>query len=314
MSAEGAGESASPGQDTLSFRSGYALGVDAGMVIAQLGPAPHPDAPESLIMEWTEESGWTSQRIALTARRMWVFSEPRKQSIIMGEGGYLLVLSDGTIREEMVDQSDDGPRYRGNMRDLRFIGGHLYAAGMNRQVYRREAPGRWVHWDEGVVQPLGTLKVSGFSAIDGLAESDIYASGFNGEIWHYDGKTWRQIDSPTNLVLHRIRVIRPDLVFACGQEGVLLQGAGDTWRPVEHDVTTENLWGMEWFNGSLYVSGDRAIYRLSNDQVEVVDTGLGESFTYRHLHANNGAMWSFGPRHVAKTDGRSWTNVTPQNS
>jgi hypothetical protein len=243
---------------------------------------------------------------------MWMLSEPHKQLVIMGAGGYVAVVTGGTVTEEMVDESVEGPRGRGNIRDMRLIGGHLYAAGMNRQVYRREGPQRWVHCDRGVVQPLGNLTVSGFSAIDGLTESDIYAAGFNGEIWHYDGKSWQQFDSPTNVLLHRIRVVGADLAFASGQLGVLLQGSRQGWRPIEHDVTTEDLWGMEWFDGHLYVAGDEAIYRVEGDQLKVVDTGLGTSFTYRHLHANAGAMWSFGPKHIAKTDGKMWMDVTPR--
>lgn len=301
----------SPEQPTLSFRSGFSLGIGAGKVIAQVGPLPPPDFPESQIMEWSEQKGWSSYKIALTARRMWVLHELQQKLVVMGAGGYVAVISERTIIEEMVDESDDGPRYRGNMRDMRLIGDHLYAVGMNRQVYRREQPGRWVHCDQGVVQPRGNLTVSGFSAIDGLTESDIYATGFNGEIWHFSGRKWREFDSPTNVLLHRIRAIEPDLVFAAGQDGVLLQGAGDSWRFIEHDVTTENLWGMEWFHGHLYVAGDTALFRLEDGLLRVVDTGLGESFTYRHLHANQGAMWSFGPKHIAKTDGKAWTDVTP---
>lgn len=263
-------------------------------------------------MEWSDQKGWSSYRIALTARRMWLLDEPQPKLVVMGAGGYVVVISDVGMTEEMVDESDDGPRYRGNIRDMRLIGDHLYAAGMNRQVYRREQAGRWVHCDQGVAQPKGNLTVSGFSAIDGLTETDIYATGFNGEIWHYDGRKWRALDSPTNVLLHRIRAINPGLVFAAGQEGVLLQGSCNAWRFIDHDVTTENLWGMEWFQSHLYVAGDTSLFRLEGGTLRVVDTGLGKSFTYRHLHAHQGAMWSFGPKHIAKTDGGAWTDVTPR--
>ena len=300
-------------EHSLSFRSGVSLGADEGKVIAQLGPHPDPEFPESQIMEWSKQNGWSSTKINLTAIRMCVLNEPGNQLVVMGKGGYVVVMSDGQITEEMVDESDKGPRFKGNIRDMRLIGNHLYAAGMSRQVYRREGFMHWVHCDQGVVQqPPQLLEIAGFSTIDGLTESDIYAAGFEGEIWHYDGRTWHQIDSPTNLILHRIRVIEPNLVFASGQKGLLLQGSQEVWKPIEHDVTTDNLWGMEWFEEQLHVAGDHAIYRLDGDQLEVVDTGLGDLFTYRHLHANRGAMWSFGPKHIAKTDGKTWMDVTPR--
>lgn len=288
------------------------MGVGSGKVIAQVGSLPAPDFPESHIMEWSEQEGWRSYKVGLTARRMWHLEEPQPQLVIMGAGGYVAIVSDSAVTEEMVDETDDGPRYRGNIRDMRLIGDHLYAVGMNRQVYRRDRPGQWVHCDQGVVQPRGNLTVSGFSAIDGLTERDIYTAGFNGEIWHYDGLEWRALDSPTNVLLHRIRVVAPDLAFAAGQEGVLLQGHGDVWRFIDHDLTSENLWGMEWFRDRLYIAGDTALFRLDDGVLSRVETGLGETFTYRHLHAFQGAMWSFGPKHIAKTDGDAWTDLTPR--
>mgnify|MGYP002395815536 CR=1 FL=1 len=298
--------------DLLSFRSGISLGPNEGKVIAQLGPSPHRDFPESYIMEWSAQKGWRTRKIQLTAIRMSTIKLPTDQLIIMGAGGYVVVISGDKTTEEMVDPTDTGPKFRGNIRDMRLIGSHLYAAGMNRQVYRRDGSNRWLHCDEGVVLPLGTLEITGFSAIDGINEKNIYAAGFNGDIWKYNGRNWRQIDSATNVILHRIRVIESNLIFAGGQKGVLLKGSEHEWHPVMHDITSDDLWGMEWFRGRLYVSTDYAIYVLDGEQLEAVNTGLGDSFTYRHLHASNGAMWSFGPKHIAKTDGKKWIDVSPR--
>lgn len=296
---------------SLSFRSGISLGIDEGMVIAQKGPRPDPEFPESHIMHWTADRGWRTQVIALTAIRMTTVEEAETDLLIMGAGGFIAAMSGERFTEEMVDESNEGPKFRGNIRDMRVIGKHAYAVGMSRQVYRRDGPGSWRHWDAGVVQPLGTLDIAGFSAIDGFSESDLYAAGFEGEIWHFDGDGWRPVDSPTNLIIHRVRTIAPDRVYASGQKGVLLEGRDQAWKPILHDATSEDLWGMEWFNDSLYVSSESGIFRLEDDTLTAVDTGLGDGFSYRHLHAHGGAMWSFGPGHVAKTDGQTWTDVTP---
>jgi hypothetical protein len=296
----------------ISFRSGISLGMDAGIVIAQEGRKPDIDFPESLIMEWSAPVGWTSFKIPLTAIRMCQLPGTDPELVVMGAGGYVHVVSQRRIVEEMIDLTNEGPRLRGNIRDMRLIGDHIYAAGMNRQVYRRIAPGKWVHCDRGVVQPLGTLEITGFCAIDGLSESEFWAVGFNGEIWYCAGQTWYRIDSPTNLILHRVRVIDDDLIYASGQEGVLLKGSRNGWQHIEHTITNENLWGMEWFNDRLYIAGDHAIYCYDGNQLAVVDTGLGDNYTYRHLNAFNGGMWSFGTHHIARTDGKNWYDVTPR--
>src|SRR5262249_18618778 len=155
-----------------------------------------------------------------------------------------------------VDESDEGPTYRGDIRDLRVIGDKLYAAGMSRQVYRRESSGRWTHQDSGTVQPLGTLGPVGFNAIHGRDEADFYAVGFGGEIWRRVDGIWRELDTPTNVILLGVRVTESGKAFACGQKGVILCGDGDAFEPIEQGLTTVTFWDMELFNGSLYLGAE----------------------------------------------------------
>jgi hypothetical protein len=182
---------------------------------------------------------------------------------------------------------------------------------MGRQVYRREGAGRWTRQDDGVVLPKGGIKIGGFNSIDGLREDDIYAVGFGGEIWRCVDAQWRPIDSPTNVILHCVRTVRKDLVYACGQKGVLLRGNGDLWEQFAQTETTDDLWGMEWFNETLYLSSDKATYSVKNNgEFEVID--IREIKTRGHLHARDGVMWSFGRKNVAWTeDGVHWTDATP---
>jgi hypothetical protein len=299
---------------TLSFKSGFVQNRRKGRVIAQIDELSETGSTTSLLLEWSYKSRqWTFFEINWIAIRMWVELEPVPQLVVVGPKGWILVAGIQGETEEHVDPSEDGPKHRGPLRDLRKIGQHLYVTGMGRQVYRREGPGYWVRRDQGVVQQRHQLEVTGFNAIDGLNENDIYAAGFYGEIWHFRNGIWYQIDSPTNLVLHRIRVVQPELAYACGQEGVLLRGQGDRWEPIDHGATREDLWGMEWFKGSLYVACDEGIFVLTNtDELEKVNMHLGGDWTCRHLHANDGVMWSFGPKHIAWTENaKTWNDVTP---
>jgi hypothetical protein len=298
-------------RDPLIFRSGFALGPGEGKVIAQVGLEVDPDQPLSQIWELSPSLIWSHYDVHLTAIRIAVVpSSQAATSWLLGEGGYIQVVENGRIAEEMVDPSDEGPLYRGNLTDLRRIGRHFYTVGMSRQVYRREDSG-WRHVDAGTVQPLGDLTIAGFCTIDGLNEDDIYAAGYNGEIWHFSKSKWQAIESPTNLVLTQLRVITPELAFACGQEGVLLQGSRDQWNFIDHGQTLGTFWGLEWFNDVLYLAGDDGLYCFEDDHLDPVDTGLPDPWTYRFLHAQNGALWAFGPRNVGWTDGKLWHDVTP---
>ena len=299
-----------------SFLSGFVEDKNTGRVIAQIDELKDAGATDSELLKWTRtDRKWYSFDLSWHATRICVLHKPELQVIAVGPDGIVAVGSTAGVTEEEIDNSDDGPKRRGDIRDLRIIGKHAYVAGMSRQVYRREGPNIWTRQDAGVVQPLGTFEVAGINSIDGLSEMDIYAVGFGGEIWRFVRNKWRQIDSPTNLVLHRVRVIANtnNLVFACGQEGTLLRGHGDTWEHVEHDTTSEDLWGMEWFNDELYVACDEGLFVLSDtDTLEKIDMSLGAEWTCRHLHANDGVMWSFGPKHICWTeDAKKWNDVTP---
>ncbi len=126
------------------------------------------------------------------------------------------------------------------------------------------------------------------------------------------GTSWRQLDSPTNVVLTRVRVVKPDLIYAVGQQGVLLQSNGETWKVIDHHVTDDDFWGLEWFKDRLYIASEPCLYRLkSTGTLEAVDTGDSEDDqTYYDLHANDGVLWSVGPKTLLWTDGKKWHEVT----
>jgi len=155
--------------------------------------------------------------------------------------------------------------------------------------------------------------VAGFNSIDGLSEDDFYAVGFGGEIWRCLKGRWRQIESPTNVVLHRVRVVPDDLAYACGQEGVLLRGRGDEWEQIDHGATEDNLWDLEWYGDRLYLAHDDGLFTLKGaNSLEAVKFGIRGTITCRHLHANDGVLLSSGPKNVVWTsDGKKWEEITP---
>ena len=297
-----------------SFLSGFAQDRNLGRVIAQVDELKDAGSTSTTILSWTRENGrWFSFRLDWHATRICVVEKPIRQLRATGPAGLVSINTREGAIEEVIDSSDNGPRRRGDIRDLRLIGEHVYVTGMSRQVYRREGQDDWARRDDGVVQAPGKLNVSGFNAIDGLSETDIYAVGFGGEIWRCQENQWHQVDSPTNLILHRVRVINTDIAYASGQEGVLLRGKGDIWEPIFHDSVSDDLWGMEWYRGNLYVACDSGIFVLTkDDDLKQVDIGLTGKETFRHLHQNDGVMWSFGPKHILWTeDGSLWHDITP---
>ena len=62
------------------------------------------------------------------------------------------------------------------------------------------------------------------AGIDGTSDSDIYVVGTDGHIFHWDGKAWRGVKSPTKAHLERVRCVDRGEVYICGYEGAFLRG------------------------------------------------------------------------------------------
>lgn len=290
-------------QDARTFR-----------VVAQVDELKDAGATDSRMLKWVRASeAWSSFRLDWHATRIATLSTPELIVLAVGPAGIFAEGSAAGNREGEVDASPDGPSRRGAIRDLTVVGEDAFVAGMSRQVYRRTAPGAWIRWDEGAVQPRGSTDPIGFNSIHGLSAEELHAVGYNGEIWtRFDGE-WKQVQSPANLVLHRVLVVDRDLAFVAGQEGTLLRGYRERWEVIDHQGPEENIWGLAWFLGRLYVAADSGIWALTDEDIlEPVEAGFGFRPTGRHLHAAEGVLLSAGPKHVAwTTDGADWQLITP---
>lgn len=295
---------------SIVFSDGVSLGpARCRVIVDPMIAGPNEEgAMNSVILEWSKERGTTALEINHPLTRIVLSPEHESQVFVVGRLGFVGLIEGDSVIEETIE----GPQSQGFIRDFRVIGQHVYATGMGRQVYRRLGPGNWGRFDYGLVNSSKDyLHVTGFNAIDGVSEEDIYAVGFDGDIWHCVRGEWRQVASPTNLILERVRALKPDLIYAAGQAGALLRGHDDVWEFIDQTETTGDFWGLEWFYGRLYLSTNEGLFRLNDhDELEPVDLGLPGPRTYSQLHANNGALWSFGPRHLSWTaDGETWNDV-----
>jgi hypothetical protein len=303
-----------PGPTPFTFLSGWVQDRNILRVTAQVDAIDEAGSTATRRMKWQKStSKWSS------------FTAPFRMVRIVttdAAGGLLIAVSpQGSVSagdatggwEEQVDPSKEGPTRRGDIRDLRVIGGEVYCAGMGRQVYQRFGKNRWEHIDAGVVQQLGLLAVSGFNSIDGVDAGLLFAAGFLGEIWCRKDSRWIQMSSPTNVILHSIRVLGPDRVFCSGQKGVLLEWDGNLWNTVDLGDLDENIWCIEWFQDHLYMATEMRLFRLTPGyKLEEVKGLPSTDSETRRLHANDGLLLATGPKHVWMTqDGSHWDDITP---
>jgi hypothetical protein len=238
-----------------------------------------------------------------------VCRHPLEQGLALGAGGEVLCVGSGDVHEEHVAAPDSSPRERGPLRAVRDIGGRTYAVGMNRQVYRRDGRNAWTSLDQGARPPREDRTIVGFEAVDGFAADDLYAVGWDGAIWHYNGAVWTAVDSPTNLILSSVCCGGDGKVYASGHRGLLLVGHGSHWKPIEHEGTFDDIWGLAWFQDKLYLSTRNALYTLEGEQLANVDMGDDPPETCFHVKATQSQLWSIGAKDVMAFDGTRWVRI-----
>lgn len=196
----------------------------------------------------------------------------------------------------------------GAMSQIREIGGHLVACGYGGQVYWR-SPSGWQSLGGGLASFATDKLAVHLNAIDGSSMNDVYAVGLQGRIFHFDGKAWSELDSPTNVHLERVRVAEGQ-VYICGNNGTVLQGDRQGFAVLPIDGLTAHLWGIERFAGKTYVAHLNGLMVHDGASWAPVKLGLDDSGLpedgYR-LDAADGVLWSFGPKRVACFDGQAWT-------
>ncbi len=238
---------------------------------------------------------------------MCVCTDPVEQAIALGTRGQIYCVGSGDIHDELIDRSGQTPRL---MRGLGCIDGKAYAVGMGRTAFRRDGPHRWVRIDGDLQPETGSAETVGLEAIAGFSSSEIYAVGWNGEIWHYDGSHWSPIGSPTNVVLSTVCCAGDGYVYVGAHRGLLLRGRGQQWSSVEHEADIDDIWGIRWFQGKLYISTMYGLYTLEkNDELKHVDMGEDWPGTYFYLTSTEDILWSVGSKDVLSFNGSIWMRI-----
>lgn len=231
---------------------------------------------------------------------------------LLGKRGEVARLGDD-IEVEQIPGAGTTPDSYGYLNRLAVIGGQLYACGFRRQVYVRDTAG-WRRLDEGLREPLSD-RGTALEAIDGVAPDCVYAVGWGGQVWKFDGRAWRRCFTPTNVDFHDVRCVDRDKVLVVGQRGTVMFGSDDSWEVIVDDEFDEDLWGVEWFKDQVFVAGYSGIGRLRPDGIAAEDTGLGRPVLGYRLRAKEGLLWSIGNDDILVFDGQHWREVAcPDNA
>jgi hypothetical protein len=214
------------------------------------------------------------------------------------------------------------------------IDGEVYFAGRLRKLFKRTAKNEWIdltdeNEHENLFVDLKEAKAQGrkpftmpmgFHAIDGFNGSDIYCGGHQGDLWHFDGKAWRQLAPPVNFDMECIVCAGDGNVYIGGSMGGLIRGrfnpetGEERWQIIKNDLTGTDAHfnSLAWFQDRLYLGHDWALYNLTKeDKVEkvVFPKGGVHQYSFQHVTACETALLSFGPHQAVVFDGEKWEQI-----
>lgn len=228
-----------------------------------------------------------------------VVKKPAEKMIAVGEEGQVFTYVAGEAKDEAILPAPVA------LRGLGIIDGTAFACGMKREVFRRDQEANWVNIS---APPPNAGENAGFEAICGFGTEELYAAGWNGEIWGWNGKTWEFHPSPTNVILTSACCAGDD-VYICGQDGTLIRGRFAQWELVGPQLLTDDLWDVCWFQESLYVATMTALFGLVNGELTPIDFGEDFPATCGQLTEAEGVLWSVGSSDIFFFDGVQWKRL-----
>jgi hypothetical protein len=186
----------------------------------------------------------------------------------------------------------------------------VYAVGVNRTVFRRNAKDRWVSLERGLPKKVAKGDGDpGFDDISGFSDKELYACGGDGDLWTFNGRAWSQVDLPTNAALWRITCGEDGLAYILTEQRTVIVGRGDSWRILEQDVTKDILEEIVWFRDRIYVSTVDALFEIVDGAFVPAHLRPPEQNSYAHLAAGDGVLLVAGANEACMYDGKRWTTI-----
>ena len=240
-------------------------------------------------------------------------SRPKPHSVTVDYQGRLWAQGSGILGYEELDfDLDKGPQ-RGGVGKVKTIGENVYGVGARRSVCKRVNVGEWVPVWDGL--PVPTVRDAsefnhyGFRDIDGFNESDIYAVGGEGDVWHFNGTSWRQLAFPSKLELTNVCCGGDGHVYISDRWGETYQGRAGAWQKVSDSCSSSRFQDVVWYQGELWASSQRGVWCLKETGFETPDLPDFALSSTGAMSAAHGMLLLAGWYQASLFDGREWTSL-----
>jgi hypothetical protein len=294
---------------TNSFIKGAVRNSHLGYVVCSKDRLVVDKVPHSIFVAWNRgEFGDIVTKNWYTAG-VCIIEDQAEHMLAVSEYGDVIVFGSGENFEEEIDFIKNYSEIKVPLRGVRSIDNIAYVVGMNRQVYKRSSRGVWRSIAQEITPKLDD-PVLGFESIDGFSEKELYAVGWEGEIYHFNGAHWHKNDGITNLILTDVCCAENGIVYVSGQVGTLLKGRGDQWEVLDIGDFNQDIWSVTWFKGILYFATMQNVFFIDDDnKIALVEMGADKIYSAGQLNVRKNIMWSIGAKDLMAFDGGNWSRI-----
>jgi len=258
--------------------------------------ALYPDEKIEGSIGWQELDGFNRPRCGVSRK-------PLSQGLVVAHNndGDVWAMGGGHEGMEQIDPGNVPMTQR-----IKCIDDYAYSVGRARSIYKRTDLGKWVKLDNGFPDEESSFNI-GFYDMDGFSETDMYAVGGKGDIWHYDGTTWMQEGFPSNMQLNTVTCAGDGYVYVSGMGGTLWRGRNSTWEHLYDGSYTIPWNDVLWFENKLWLASDYMLRIWNGKELLPVTDDKGQELHYSgHMDAYDGLLVVAGTSRVMAYQNGQW--------
>ena len=273
-----------------------------------------------------DPNNWASRRIGKDTKLFhdWV-TKPSQNWLFTTYWGSVLHTGENVMNKEDFDYGleEDIPPYPGMsttvLSTAKVIGGRMYMVSSHREARRRDGPDTWTILNNGLPE-LSTIKDAthvGFEDIDGFSETDIYAAGRRGDVWHWNGHRWEKVPMPTNADIYGVCCGGDGLVYMSTGVETFVVGRENRWEIIRYgdnkDLYDVKFRNMVWFKDRVYMGYGSTLYEIKDKQFKPsrLNHLEGKPVDWSCLDANDEILLAGSKLEVAVFDGERFETVIP---
>jgi hypothetical protein len=215
--------------------------------------------------------------------------------------------------ESDLPQTTEGSKLAVVPTQVLRIGQSLYSVARPRRMYKRLGIDQWQDLTVNLKLPKDVDKPGNGSkymwkSADGFSETDIYAVGGWGDVFHFDGKKWKQLAFPSNELLVNVCCAGDGNVYIGGNMGSLYVGRENTWTKLGGSSFSVPWKDIAWFAGRLWCGSDYGLWELDGKKLSRSKAPADVLLTSGAIDISPDGqhMLTAGPDGASLYDGKEW--------